>query len=234
MSAKISLYFTSSGEQVTIEGKTIAGRIADLCDLHLTKYFKIGNLLDISREHFQIYPNPDGSPTFVIQDLGSTNGTEVDGEGLSPCKDKNSHECSKPLHHRSKVRLAKNENFTIEIFYDLSGTTSVVDGLSQSVLYFDQAQHQFVVDGKAIPDHHLAPRQKELLQYLARNAGRVCSDDELIEKVWLGADVQNNTVAGAIGRLCKKLDRVSSGASDYIERVYGRGYRLKRVSGNSR
>jgi DNA-binding response OmpR family regulator len=78
-------------------------------------------------------------------------------------------------------------------------------------------------------DHHLAPRQKELLQYLARNAGRVCSDDELIEKVWLGADVQNNTVAGAIGRRCKKLVRVSSGASDYIERIDGRGYRLKKA-----
>ena len=40
-----------------------------------------------------------------------------------------------------------------------------------------------MVDGRVIPDKHLRPRQDELLHYLALNAGRVCSDDELIETV---------------------------------------------------
>lgn len=71
----------------------------------------------------------------------------------------------------------------------------------------------------------LPEREADLLAYLIRNAGHVCSREELLSAVWdLDHDPGTNVVQVYVGYLRRKLAR--SGAPDPIETVRGVGYRL--------
>jgi len=69
----------------------------------------------------------------------------------------------------------------------------------------------------------LAPREFDLLEFLARHPGRVLSREELLRKVW-GYDFvgETRTVAVHIGRLRTKL----GDAGRLIRTVTGAGYKL--------
>lgn len=221
---ELSLYFPKSEKNFSLKDNImIAGRSLNVCDLPLRAYFEKGDLSLISRKHFKITfrENTFGhkrSEKFFIVDLGSRNGTEVNGLPLAKNK-------AIALRHGDLIRVAGEDHFLIKVIID-DGLTHIPK--SKSGIYFDDSRAQFIVDGKLIPDNYLAPRDKELLQYLYENVGEVCSDDELINEVWFSAEVQNNAVTVAITRLRKKLKRLSVGAERYIERVYGQGYKLNR------
>jgi DNA-binding response OmpR family regulator len=70
----------------------------------------------------------------------------------------------------------------------------------------------------------LAEREVALLRYLARNAGRIVSREELLERVWnLPAhQVQTRTIDMTVARL---RDKLRDGAA--IATVRGRGYRFE-------
>lgn len=64
-----------------------------------------------------------------------------------------------------------------------------------------------------------------ILEYLMRNAGRVVSQEELLEHVWSeDANMFTHTVKVHIKNIRKKLS--AAGASDLISTVKGRGYLL--------
>lgn len=217
--AELSLYFPKSEKNFSLKDDTmIAGRSLKACDLPLRAYFEKGDLSLISRKHFNI--TAARGDKFFIVDLGSQNGTEVNEQLLA----KNQ---PRALRHGDLIRVAGEDHFLIKVTID-DGPTEIPK--PKSGLYFDDLRSQFMVDGQPIPDDYLAPRDKELLQYLYQNAGQVCSDDELIHEVWQGAEVQNNAVTVAIRRLRKKLERLSAGAERYIERVNRQGYKLARSS----
>ncbi len=68
---------------------------------------------------------------------------------------------------------------------------------------------------------HLTPREYGLLEYLALNAGRVFSRDDLIERIWSGdSSVTSRIVDVYISSLRRKLHL------DLVETVRGHGYRL--------
>lgn len=71
----------------------------------------------------------------------------------------------------------------------------------------------------------LEPRHADLLLFLARHRGEVFSADQIIEQVWRGQVVTDQSVYQAIAKLRKA---VGDEASDprYIETVPKRGYRL--------
>jgi DNA-binding response OmpR family regulator len=72
----------------------------------------------------------------------------------------------------------------------------------------------------------LPEREADLLAHLIRNAGRVCSRQELLAAVWgLDHDPGTNVVQVYVGYLRRKLAR--PGAPDPIETVRGAGYRLR-------
>lgn len=78
-------------------------------------------------------------------------------------------------------------------------------------------------DGRAVK---LPSREADLLAHLLRNAGRVCSREELLSAVWgLGHDPGTNVVQVYVGYLRRRL--AGSGAPDPIETVRGAGYRLR-------
>lgn len=72
----------------------------------------------------------------------------------------------------------------------------------------------------------LQPREFSLLEYLARNAGRVVSKTMIMEQVWdYNFDPQTNVVESRISRLRDKIDKGFT--PPLIHTVRGMGYVLK-------
>jgi DNA-binding winged helix-turn-helix (wHTH) protein/tetratricopeptide (TPR) repeat protein len=65
-----------------------------------------------------------------------------------------------------------------------------------------------------------------LLRYLAQNAGRLITKDELVDRVWGVRAVADNAITVAIARLRKTLGRSHDG-TQHVTTLYGRGYRLE-------
>ena len=75
----------------------------------------------------------------------------------------------------------------------------------------------------------LTNREFRILEYLARNAGRVVTRSMLLEHVWdYNFDPQTNIIDQHVSRLRQKLDRV--GGEPLIETVRGAGYSIARGS----
>ncbi len=72
----------------------------------------------------------------------------------------------------------------------------------------------------------LTRKEKELLSMLVSRAGEVITRDELLMKVWgYSREIRTRTLDVHIRRLRKKLD---SYGDQYIETVFGVGYRFQR------
>jgi len=73
----------------------------------------------------------------------------------------------------------------------------------------------------------LTNREFRILEYLARNAGRVVTRSMLLEHVWdYSFDPQTNIIDQHVSRLRQKLDRI--GGEPLIETVRGAGYSIRR------
>ena len=88
-----------------------------------------------------------------------------------------------------------------------------------------------VLDPNAIKGYYrgteiaLTVKEFAILEYLMRNAGRVISQEELLEHVWgEGANMFTHTIKVHIKNMRKKLN--TAGAGDLISTVKGRGYIL--------
>lgn len=80
----------------------------------------------------------------------------------------------------------------------------------------------------------LEPQLMDLLLLFAGSGGRVLSKDDIVEAVWGGRTIGDDTLAGALSRLRRALGERSE--RRYIETIPKRGYRLVEdaaASGNS-
>lgn len=76
---------------------------------------------------------------------------------------------------------------------------------------------------------HLTPKEYALLELLLRNRGRVLSRSVIIEHLWSFEDPPGEeTVKVHLKDLRKKL-KTAGAPPDFIETVYGLGYRLKEI-----
>jgi DNA-binding winged helix-turn-helix (wHTH) protein/TolB-like protein/tetratricopeptide (TPR) repeat protein len=77
-------------------------------------------------------------------------------------------------------------------------------------------------DGEPVP---LSPRALDVLVHLVQHADRIVSKDELLQTVWQGRVVEENTLTQAVSTLRRAL---GTGAGDhrYVVTVPGRGYRF--------
>lgn len=74
---------------------------------------------------------------------------------------------------------------------------------------------------------NLAQKEFDILLYMAENPNRVFNRDELFEKVWgLDAIGDTSTVTVHIGRIREKIESSPSNPQ-YIETVWGAGYRIR-------
>lgn len=75
----------------------------------------------------------------------------------------------------------------------------------------------------------LASREFQLMEYLMRHPRQVLTHNQIEQAVWAwGEEPESNAVASAIRRLRRRLRTL--GVEQWIETVYGTGYRLRPVA----
>jgi len=84
--------------------------------------------------------------------------------------------------------------------------------------------HRRVLRKKGV-EVHLTPRTFDLLCVMVENAGRVLEHDELLDKVWADAFVEQGNLKKAVSSLRRALGE-SPDASEFIVTVPRRGYRF--------
>jgi len=72
----------------------------------------------------------------------------------------------------------------------------------------------------------LSPKEQEVLRLLVMAEGQIVSKDEILQTVWCNEEVSETSLTRCIHCLRENL-KTSACPNDYIETVYGRGYRLK-------
>ena len=70
----------------------------------------------------------------------------------------------------------------------------------------------------------LTRRNYDLLHYLLQNQDKIHSKDDLVEHVWSGRIVSDNTIDQSISKLRKTLNQYQAG--DFIEVIYGQGVKF--------
>jgi two-component system, OmpR family, manganese sensing response regulator len=71
----------------------------------------------------------------------------------------------------------------------------------------------------------LSVREFQLMEYLMRHSDRILSRDQIERALWSwGTEPESNAVTTLVRRLRNRLE--SLGAKDWLETVYGMGYRL--------
>jgi DNA-binding response OmpR family regulator len=99
-----------------------------------------------------------------------------------------------------------------------------VDRISVGPLVVDAAAHEARLNGKRV---QLTAKEFDLLWFLASNANRVFSRDQLMHRVWgYSSALDTGTVTVHVRRLRAKLENDAS-APRLLETVWGVGYRLR-------
>lgn len=181
----------------------IIGRARE-CDL-------VVDSTQISRQHARLELDHE---QVVLVDLGSTNGTYVNGDRLPANSERR-------LRARDKISLA--QVCTVE--FDDPGTTLQVLPLRLRTdgLILDDSAAQVIMAGKNI-DPALSPGQFALLSLLVQHEGRVVSRDEIRNHVWgQEEDVTDQTIDALVSRLRKRLTETDS-SHEYV--VTRRGFGL--------
>ncbi len=132
---------------------------------------------------------------------------------------------TKPFGIRELLARARALLRRVELDREAGSAGSSPSALSVGPLRVDLEEHTASVDGRVLD---LTPKEFELLALLVRHPGRAFSRDYLIERVWgYDANGSDRTVDTHVLRLRKKLGAVG----DWIETVWGIGYRLSRTAG---
>lgn len=106
------------------------------------------------------------------------------------------------------------------------GNTASTPTLSWGNLHLDPCTYEVVFGEHLL---HLTPKEYALLELLVSSGRRVLSRPGIIERIWSLEDPPTEeTVKSHIKTLRQKL-REAGAAEDFIETVYGLGYRLKQL-----
>lgn len=187
----------------------IIGRDAT-CDIQIDER-------QISRQHAEIALTPHG---YTIKDLGSKNGTFVNGQQVfgEPQVIYNGDEI--------EIALCAKTTFVAE-----EATAPVVMGQQfRPGIRMDMDAKRVWVMGQEI-DPPLSLAQYTLLELLYQNAGRVVSRDDVVNIVW-SAEESEGVSEQAIDALARRLrERIAEidPANKYVETVRGHGFRLSMI-----
>jgi DNA-binding response OmpR family regulator len=100
-------------------------------------------------------------------------------------------------------------------------TISAVFGVGD--LEIDSGSHRVKIKGQSLT---LTTKEYAVLEFLARNAGRIVSREEIAEHVWgQEYDPFSNLIEAYINRLRRHIERLSS--TKFIHTVRGSGYMLE-------
>jgi DNA-binding response OmpR family regulator len=104
------------------------------------------------------------------------------------------------------------------------GSSNTTPVLEWDALCLDPSNCQVTYDGEVL---HLTAKEYALLELFLRNAQRIYSQSALLDHLWsFDEPPSENTVRAHIKSLRQKLKKAGA-AADFLETVYGLGYRLK-------
>ena len=210
----IALGTREAGRRWALEGEAfLIGRGAD-CDLVVPDR-------RVSRHHARIRREPGG---FVVEDLGSRNGTHVNGRGV---------EGPTLLQDGDVIQVA----LALELaFVGSEGTLPL--GLSDQALEaarrlrMDAAAHRVWLR-EAELDPPLSPPQYRLLEILYRDPERVVTREQIVRHVWpgeAGEGISEQAIDALVRRLRERLAEADP-SHPYILTVRGLGFRLSNPPG---
>jgi len=168
----------------------------------------------VSRRHAEITRTDH---KFIIRDLGSKNGTFVNGQAISqePVSIRNGDEIG--------IALCAKLTFVAE---DATAPI-VVASLQKPGIKMDLAARRvWVRDEEISPPLSLA--QYSLLELLYKNAGNIVSRDDVVNTVW-SQEESDGVSEQAIDALARRLrERIAEidAHNKYVETVRGHGFRL--------
>jgi DNA-binding response OmpR family regulator len=180
-----------------VGGRIALGRAAD-CDLVVAD-------ARVSRHHAELRREGDG---FFLADLGSTNGTFLNGQRLTQAL---------PLQDGDVIEVGSAQF----VYHDPEATLDT-DHFPHLVL--DEASGQVWVDRQPVS---LSARQHALLRLLWSRRGLPCSRDEITRAVWpeCPEHIYDYQIESLVKRLRLKLEPDPVHPAVVLT-VRGRGYRL--------
>ena len=195
-----------AGNRWPVRGEPLTlGRAQD-CDIVLPER-------QISRYHARIEQDEAG---FIIRDLGSKNGTFVNGEAVrdQPYR----------LRDGDEIQLAH----VLQMGFVAGEATMPLTDIGiirQGRLQVDVSARQVSL-GRAILDPPLSPAQFALLELLINAAGAVVTRDQAIGAVWPDAigGVTDRALDALVYRLRERLAELDADY-DYVVTVRGHGFR---------
>jgi len=170
----------------------------------------------VSRHHARI--RWTGSH-FQVEDLGSKNGTYVNGE---------------PVTHALKLRAGDLLQLAVGYTFSLVETKPMAEALAEVTvpppprLVLDTASRRVWVHGQEIVPP-LSPAQFTFLALLHSKRNQVVSREEIVQAVW-GLNAQEGVTEEAIDALVRRLRRRIAKLDPnhtYIVTVRGHGFRLQ-------
>jgi len=167
---------------------------------------------EISRHHCRI--RREGRD-YVLEDLGSKNGTYVNGQRLTG---------PHVLLDGDEIQIAPRFTFT---FVDTEATAPIAYAGMGIGLRIDHERRAVWIRGQEL-QLQLSPPQFAFLELLAREPGRVYSREEIIEAVWpdvAAEGVTDQAIDALVRRLRQRLAELDP-HHNYVVTVRGHGFRL--------
>ena len=196
---------------IPINASSVIAGNSDAVDIKLENRF-------VSRRHFQVRFESD---VFYISDLGSTNGTYLNGSKLNPNEEQT-------LRHGDRVGLGVDE--VILVFSGPVGTvridTAVIARASRAddgdLIVDSSSRDVWVRDTKLPP---LPRKEFDILECLFQNRGQAVSRDDIAAAGWPERpdDVPNADIDQYIRRLRRKIEENPSKPEIILTR-HGYGY----------
>jgi hypothetical protein len=195
-----------AGQSITIDNDDfVMGRGSD-CSLTLPERM-------VSRHHARIYQQ---GGRYYLQDLGSKNGTHVNGYPLTG---------SIVLTDGDELQVALAVKL-IFIGTDATVPLSFEEPQPQTRLVLDEDKRTVIVSGTEL-DPPLSLAQFRLIKVLFDAEGAVVDRDAIVEAVWPGTEglgVSEQAIDALVRRLRDRLAEIDD--ENYIVTVRGHGFRL--------
>ncbi|HEX9924473.1 MAG TPA: FHA domain-containing protein [Anaerolineae bacterium] len=168
----------------------------------------------VSRQHAEVTRTDQG---FMLRDLGSKNGTFLNGEPVS--------QEPRLMRNGDDVGIALCAKLT---FIEENATAPVISHqFQQPSIKMDLAAKRVWIAGQEV-NPPLSLAQYNLLELLYENTGHVISRDKVVETVWSDEEaegVSEQAIDALARRLRERLAEIDPD-NKYIETVRGHGFRL--------